>query len=325
MKRWIFRLFIGLIGLLLIGFGIGYTPEYPRGEALKKYANVESEFIEIAPGTKIHVRDQGDSASPAMILIHGSNASLHTWEAWVSHLKSDYRIITLDLPGHGLTGAGGSTDYSVAGQVEVVNKIMAAKNIPTAIIGGNSMGGNVSWAFALAHPGKVRALLLVDAGGLHNLRRATNAKKPSGNLGFNLARNPIAGFLMTKITPRALVEKSFRQSVADPKIATPEMVDRYWELLRYDGNRAATMMRFKGYAAQLKQQAPSLSAITAPTLILWGREDNLINVASAETFRQQIANSDIIIYDRVGHIPMEEIPARSAADVRRWLATLQLK
>ncbi len=322
MKQILARFCIGFIGLALIGFGIGYTPEYPRAQALKKYTNAESEFITLAPGTRVHLRDQGDSASPALILIHGSNASLHTWEAWVTQLKNNYRIITLDLPGHGLTGVGGSADYSVESQVEIVNQILISKNIKSAIIGGNSMGGAVSLAFALKHPNKTWGLVLIDSSGAPTA--AKSGPKPKGNIGFTLARNPVAGFLMTKITPRSLIEKSLIQSVATPRTVTPEMVDRYWELLRYDDNRGATLKRFASYAARSSAPVPDLRNVTVPTLIMWGREDNLISVANAAVFQKRIANSQVIIYDGVGHIPMEEIPTISAIDLRLWLAKIKM-
>jgi pimeloyl-ACP methyl ester carboxylesterase len=315
MKRWGMRIAIGFIGVLLLGFGLGYTPEMPRAQALAKYANSASEFIEITPGTRIHLRDQGDATKPALILIHGSNSSLHTWEPWAKLLAKELRIISLDMPGHGLTGATINSDYSTARYVDVVDKIMAAKKIPTAIIGGNSMGGNVTWAFALAHPDKVRGLILVDAGGMK-----ANNEKAKNNIGFKIALNPFGAFILQKITPRPLLEKSIIQSVYDRKLVTPEMVDRYWELLRFDGNRGATTKRFARYAEARKKPVPDLSGLKMPTLILWGREDHLIDVANAEEFHRRIPNSQVIIYDRVGHIPMEEIPQLSAHDVRLWMA-----
>ncbi|MGV0033428.1 MAG: alpha/beta fold hydrolase [Candidatus Azotimanducaceae bacterium WSBS_2022_MAG_OTU7] len=70
----------------------------------------------------MHYRDEGNASGYPLVLVHGSNASLHTWEPWVSLLGDDYRIISLDLPGHGLTGGVPDGDYSSAAQVNTGSK-----------------------------------------------------------------------------------------------------------------------------------------------------------------------------------------------------------
>jgi pimeloyl-ACP methyl ester carboxylesterase len=307
-----------LAALVTGAVALGYTPDTDATAMRAKYGSAASRFLTLSPGLTVHVRDQGVRNGRALVLIHGSNASLHTWEPWVTRLQSEYRIITLDLPGHGLTGANPNGRYDMESYVDVVDQVMQQLGVPHAILAGNSMGGGVSWNYALSHPEKVDALVLVDAAG------APSAKPRNMPIGFRIARMPGVSALAEVITPRSMFEASLKTSVYDPGFATPQMVDRYWELNRYPGNRAATLARF-AQMTQARAATPArLAAIKVPVLIMWGQEDNLIPVAAAQWFHKALPTSQLIIYPKVGHIPMEEIPDQSAEDVKRWLADLPL-
>jgi pimeloyl-ACP methyl ester carboxylesterase len=305
-----------LIGLLLVIIGIGvwgYAPDTDPAAMRAKYATATSRFITLQPGLTIHVRDEGKRDGVPLVLIHGSNASLHTWEPWVARLGKERRIVSLDLPGHGLTGRhpGGVYDYPVF--VDVVAGVMDRLGIQRAVIAGNSMGGGTAWMFALAHPDRTAALVLVDAAG------APEWQSRKAPIGFRLARMRGVRSLMKWIAPRSMFESSLETTLFDPAQVTPSMVDRYWDLNRYPGNREATMRRFALGHNNHPATSAQLAAIKAPTLILWGQEDNLIPVASARWFQQAMPGSRLISYPRVGHVPMEEVADQSAADVAAFL------
>ena len=309
-------LFISITALFAIGFAIGYTPDTDPVEMRAKYGSAPSQFLTLSPGLTVHVRDQGPRDGQAVILIHGSNASLQTWEPWVARLQDEYRVISLDLPGHGLTGINPSGVYDYPSYAAVVDQVMQKLGIPSAIIAGNSMGGGVAWTYALAHPDKVAGLVLVDAAG------APNASSRKAPIGFRIARMPIIKEFARVIMPRAMFESSLKTSISNAAIITPQMVDRYWELNRYPGNREATMLRF-AVAQKSRPVTPAqLAEIKAPVLILWGAEDNLIPVSSGQWFHKNLPGSKLIIYPKVGHIPMEEVPDRSAADLTSWVKGL---
>ncbi|WP_439546341.1 alpha/beta fold hydrolase [Sandarakinorhabdus sp.] len=315
-RSWGKRLLIGLAviaGLLALAWAVFATPDIPAETLKAKYANAASQFIELEPGTTIHMRDEGPRDGFPVVLVHGSNASLHTWEPWAERLTArGYRVITLDLPAHGLTGATREGLYTNAAYVAVVEKLVDRLGLQRFVLGGNSMGGGVSWRYAVAHPDRLAGLILVDASGMP---RPKGSKPP---IGFNLARIPVIREVMATVTPRALIESSFKQSIANQAIATPAMIDRYWELLLFPGNRRATVQRF-GQSGPDDNAAAKLNTLRVPTLIIWGREDRFIPLTVGAWFSKAIPGSRITILDGIGHIPMEEAPDRSLAPVLELL------
>lgn len=319
MLRFIKWLAILLLVALAALFFWGYAPDTEAAQMERKYGSAASRFAELEPGLRVHYRDEGKSDGRVLVLIHGSNASLHTWEPWVKALGKDYRVISLDLPGHGLTGRNPAGVYDNASYVSVVDRLLTKLNVDNAVIGGNSMGGGVSWLFALTHPEKVDALLLVDASGQP---QAKSGKLP---LGFKLMRTPVIKEAVRFIAPRSIFESSVKTSMSVQSKINDQLIDRYWELNRYPGNREATMQRFSSLKNMTPVTKERLSAIKAPVLILWGAEDNLIPVTSAKWFAEAMPQAKLIIYPNVGHIPMEEIPEKSANDVKIWLDSLAVK
>ncbi|MBD3746870.1 MAG: alpha/beta fold hydrolase [Sphingopyxis terrae] len=290
------------------------TPDTDRDAMIAKYGGPDASFAAGPAGQRIHYRDQGRRDGRTIVLLHGSNSSLQTWEPLVKRLGGDYRIVTLDLPGHGLTGGTPDKDYSAAGMIAAVDVAAAKLGLDHFILGGNSMGGWVAWRYALAEPGRVDALLLLDAAGMP-LRKGEKA--PESNLGFRLLKNPAGRWLAGQITPRSLVEKSLRQSVAKTGIVDDAMVDRYWELLRFPGNREATALR-----ATLDREpamADRIGEIKVPVLILFGKQDRLIKPSAALTFHDRIAGSEVVLLDGVGHLPMEEAPDATAMTIADFL------
>lgn len=309
--KWLLRTVGVLAALLLIAFIFLRTPDTDPMEMRAKYGGAPSQFVKLSNGLTVHLRDEGPRDGLPIVLLHGSNADLHTWQPWVDALSKEYRVIRFDQRGHGLTGAGPDDDYSREAFVADIDAVADTLQLEQFMLGGNSMGGSHTVAYALAHPERLLGLVLVDAGG------APVRSKGGSNIGFAIARTPVINQVMRHITPRALVERSLRQSVTNQDVVTDEAVDRYWELLRFPGNRRASIIRFsRGWIAFEERE---IATLAMPALVMWGIKDALIPVEAGRWYDRTLPVSTLIEYSNIGHLPHEEAPQQSAYDLRAWL------
>ncbi len=301
----------GVIVVLTAAFYLFSNPDVPRAQLETKYAVAPSQFVQLPDGARVHYRDRGPKTAPVLVLVHGSNASLFTWEPWAKRLGDSFRVISLDLPGHGLTGAVPSGDYSEEGMVQFLREFADKLSLQKFALAGNSMGGAVTAHFTEEYPGRVTHLVLVDAGGLPF---KAGDREP---IAFRIARIPVLRNVMLYITPRSIVTEGLNDAISRKDIINDRMIDEYWDFARMAGTRQATLDRFSlPWDSYVKDH---ISAIKAPTLILWGAQDHLIPVATAHAYAAAIPGAKLIVYPGVGHIPQEEVADRSAADVRTFL------
>jgi len=308
--KWLLIILVVLAGAFLLL----RTPDTDPAAMKAKYGGPPSQFVDLGGGLTVHLRDEGPRDAPVLMLLHGSNADLHTWGPWTSRLTDQYRVIRFDQIGHGLTGADPKRTYSLEDYADTVEKVAQKLGLGQFILAGNSMGGAISVRYALAHPDRLRALVLLDAGG------APAWAKGKGNIGFAIARTPGLGFVVRNITPRSVIERSLKQTIEDDTLVTPTMVDRYWELLRFPGNREVTAARFGRPRGEFSKA--DLAPIKNPTLVMWGEEDQLTVVDGARFFGDGITGAQVRTYPGIGHIPMEEAPDATVADLKAFLATL---
>ena len=104
--RVVLGILVAIAAILVGGYFFLSVPEIPRSVLEAKYATPPSQFLALKDVPRVHYRDQGPKTAPVLVLVHGSNASLFTWEPWVARLGDTFRIVTIDMPAHGLTGAG---------------------------------------------------------------------------------------------------------------------------------------------------------------------------------------------------------------------------
>ncbi len=308
------RIFGVLLLLTALAVSLSRAPDRPVESLVARWAPPPSDFVEIK-GQLVHLRDEGPRDDPLpIVLIHGTGASLHTWEGWVKALKGQRRVISFDLPGFGLTGpfAGQyeAGNYHGDAYARFVIDLLDALRIDRAVIGGNSLGGEVAWRTAYLAPPRVAALVLVDAAG----PPFTPESMP---IGFVVARLPVINRVTEWVLPRALVAQSVASVYGDPSKVTPDLVDRYFELTLRDGNRRALGQRMQ--AMVIGEQAERIATLKAPTLILWGGRDRLIPPAVGREFQRAIAGSQLVMFDTLGHVPQEEDPARTVAPVKVFL------
>jgi pimeloyl-ACP methyl ester carboxylesterase len=308
---------LGIIVAIVIAVLLGAWlklrgPDIPYQSLEARYAKEDSHFVDLPGGYRAHYRESGAANLPLLVLLHGFGDSFTTWQGWVDELKPQYHIISLDFPGHGLTRAPQGVTLSGEGLADFVDAFAAKLGLPKFAVAGNSMGGGAAWQLAVRHPERVSALILVDAAGFAN-------DKPPAEvpLAFKILRYPIGRKILANIDNKPLIDQGLKADVYDKTVITPLIVDRFAEFQRAPGHRAILMslnMQQNGASA-----AELLPGVKAPTLILWGESDPLIEPAAARKFAAAIPGATLITYPKVGHLPQLEIPQRSAADVAAFL------
>ena len=295
---------IFLVGVLLIGKYI-VSPDKTLEELAPKYAAAPSQFMALN-GIKIHYRDEG--AGTPIVLIHGTGASLHTWEDWTKDLIEDYRVIRLDLPAYGLTGQDPQKRYSSKDYVDLLDTFLTKLKVEKFHLAGNSLGGLISWLYASYHPEKVDNLVLLDPSGF---------PFKSTPMVIKMAKTPVLNYFIRYVTPRSFIEKNIKEVYYDHTLIKASTIDRYHDLIRFEGNREAFIDR--AYIER-EDYRDRLSLIKATTLILWGENDAWIPVSDAPKFKAAIDNAQVVIMPKTGHVPMEERPKESLAIVAAFLA-----
>jgi pimeloyl-ACP methyl ester carboxylesterase len=285
-----------------------YSPSLPPETLIARYANDRSKFIDVG-GVRAHVREQGDPDGIPVVLIHGSMGALHMWEGWVRELSSKARLISVDLPGHGLTGAWPRDEYTIEAYADFVEVLVDTLNLDRFVLGGHSIGGAVAWTFAATRPDRVSQLILIDASGYPR----TAGDVP---LRTRRARMPVSGDIGIYFKPERFVGRALAESYADPAMVTPERVRRYAELQRFPGNREATLQRAR---TQEPLDPAPLKRLDVPTLIIWGGKDRWVPTADAFRFQNDIKGAELEIFEALGHNPMEEDAKATAAAVAAFI------
>jgi len=319
MLMWVQR----AVGLLLILSAIAMAllraPDVPAEGLVARWAPPPSDFIDVR-GQTVHLRDEGprhdgaEAGPPPIVLIHGTSASLHTWEGWARALKGQRRVISFDLPGFGLTGPFEGEyerdNYHGDTYARFVLDLLDTLQVKRAVIAGNSLGGEVAWRTAAMAPERVAGLVLVDAVG----PRFTPEVVP---LGFRLARLPVLNKLGEWVLPRGLVAEGLQSVYGDPTKVTDELVDRYYQLALREGNRRALGLRVRQMVAGEDEER--IATLKLPTLILWGGRDRLVPTEVGVEFERRIAGAQRVVFENLGHVPQEEDPALSVQPVKDFL------
>lgn len=315
--KYLLRLLL-VLGVVGVVFAIAsviatWAPDRSVDQLKGRWAQAPSQFIAVN-GLQVHLRDEGPQDDPTpIVLLHGTAASLHTWDGWVADLKGQRRVIRFDLPAFGLTGPDLQNDYSLEAYVRLVEGVVNALGVQHFVVAGNSLGGQIAWATAAALPQRVRQLVLVDASGY--------AMAPQSiPIGFRIARIPGVRRLAEVVLPRGVIQASLRNVYGDLSKVTPELVDRYYELTLREGNRQALAYRFdQMQKADVAKGMAAIRALKVPTLILWGGKDRLIPVENGSRFAADIAGSQLVVFDDLGHVPQEEDPQRTVQALRKFL------
>lgn len=285
-----------------------WTPDRDRTELERKYLNAPGDMVDVA-GTRLHMRDSGDKTAPAVIFLHGFGASLHTWEPWAAELANGLRVIRIDLPGSGLSPPDPTGDYTDKRSLQIINALMDKLGLARASLVGNSIGGRIAWTFAGTYPERVDKLVLVSPDGF-------------ASPGFEYGQQPevpTMAKLMRLTLPKPLLTMSLKPAYANPATMTDALATRYHDLMLAPGSRGALLARMA--QTVLTDPQPLLAQITAPTLLVWGEQDEMIPFANSNDYLNAIKGAQRVSFKGVGHLPHEEAPAQSVGAVSVFLMT----
>lgn len=315
MIGWLIRLLGILLMLTALFVAVSRAPDRAVETLVARWAPPPSDFLEVR-GQLVHLRDEGPrSDAEPIVLLHGTADSLHTWDGWAHELKKTRRVVTLDLPGFGLTGPFSgqyeADNYRGDTYARFVLDLLDALKLPSVVLGGNSLGGEIAWRVATLAPARVTRLVLVDPSGLP-------FKPEAVPLGFIAASLPPLAWLSQHLLPREVVAQGVASVYGDPSRVTSALVDRYYELTLREGNRRALGQRMRQLDADAAD-ASRLATVKQPTLILWGERDRLIPPATGREFAARIPGSQLVMLPGLGHVPQEEDPQRSLQPVKAFL------
>ena len=289
-------------------------------EALEaKYAVPTSRYVDLPNGVRMHYREDGKADGPAIVLVHGFSASSHTWEPWVKQLGADYRLISLDLPGHGLTRAPADWKPSMEAYAAVLEDFARKQGLTKFVLVGQSMGGNVAWEYALARPERLDALVLVASAGWPETPPGRGDEQPV----LKAMAHPWGREALRDLDASRLLRKGLEAAFQDDDLVTEAMVARYVELNRGPGHRDIVVDLTLDFDERNFATPSRLAALKTPTLILHGQNDELVPVEHAQKFAAAIPGSRLVIYANTGHMLNEERAMQSSKDLKAFLDALK--
>lgn len=291
-----------LVVFILVFYRRDLSETHVKADYLTEYSHLINLEIESLEGTPleidIHYMDMGESTDPVILLFHGAFSSSHTFIPWAESLvEVGYRVLLMDLPYFGLSGAFEDDVTSYRRSAAVAFELLEALSIDAVHIGGNSLGGAVAWYFAGEYPLKTNSLILIDA-------VPPNLDTRNGN-GF--LRHPWVADIVSQFTPRFLLKQILRSAYGDISKLDDETIDRYYNILRKKDTRKHILTTTQ---EDIEYDVERLEMITAPTYVMWGAKDTWISEIYSVIFvlSMDISNENTITLQGVGHLPMEESP-----------------
>jgi pimeloyl-ACP methyl ester carboxylesterase len=302
-----FAALLALVGLTLGGLA-AHDRAAPAPGAWLAAAGLEARFASVGGQRLRYVRT---GSGPAVVLVHGFGSSLYTWKDVIPGLAPDHDTIALDLPGFGMSDR--PSNLRLDDLPGAVSGLMDLLQVRRAALVGNSMGGAAAALVAARSPGRVAALVLVDAAGF-NLG-------PGERPGLvRLAMSPVGQVVSRLPGQRLLVELALRQVFRDPSLVTRERVAEYLAGVRQPGAFAALRSLGDSLGDRSGIVREALPHVSAPTLVVWGRADAWIPLEQAGRFTASIAGSRLAIIEDSGHVPQEERPRELLRLLREFLA-----
>jgi pimeloyl-ACP methyl ester carboxylesterase len=296
---------LGTAFLAVALYGL-WTPDLERAELEKRYFSSSPQIIDV-DGLKVYYKETGPQGAPALLLLHGFGSSLQAWDDWSLKLEQKYRVIRLDLPGFGLTGASPANDYSEEKDLATLTYFADKLGLEKFSVMGHSMGGKMAWSLAASQPERVQALVLMAPDGFPETK----------DIGTKPYEVPAIMGLIKYVLPKYLVRKSIEPAFVQADALNDALVNRYFDMLRAPGVRGAILERSN--QTIYTDPVPRLKAIKAPTLLIWGEQDQMIPSTNAQSYANVLSNSTTVLIPKLGHLLQEEQPEKGLTAVIQFL------
>ncbi len=299
------KLLLFALGLLLVGVTTLYWTR-PRllfdavKNLLRRRAGLSRRTVRVGDIEWPYL-DGGKATGEPVVLVHGFGGDKDNWTLYAPYLTPHHRVICPDLPGFGESDRSVDRDYCVEAQARRLCEFLDALGIDRCHLAGNSMGGFIALRFALDFPGRLASLALLDNAGVagantSELQRAIERRENPLELKTMADVERLLAFVYRK---PPFMPRQFKRVLLDDALANERVLEKvFWTLAS------------EGIAGVLNAR---LGDVRAPTLIVWGRHDQLIDVSVVDELRRGIANSVAVIFEHVGHVPMLEAPQETAA------------
>src|SRR5690606_70238 len=256
----------------------------------------------------LHYYAGGPADGETLLMIHGSGATRDTWRRFARHFTDRYKVIAVDLPGFGESDKP-DVSYDVASQVERLRAFVGTLGIKRLHLIGNSMGGHIAALYAARHPEQVLSVALLDNAGIDSPRKSEMFEMIERGQPTPLVVRRAEDFdtLMSFVfvTPPPLPE-ALKRHFAEQSMA----------------NQAHYDMIFRQLREHYIPLEPELPKIQAPTLVLWGDRDRVLDVSSIDVMRPLLKKPTVVVMKDCGHAPMIERPGETAQHYQAFLDSL---
>ncbi|MGC8120591.1 alpha/beta fold hydrolase [Marinobacter sp. VGCF2001] len=270
-------------------------------------AGLEPAQVSIGELDIAYLRSKEPVDGETLVLIHGFGANKDNWTRLAKEFEGQFNIYALDLPGHGDSSKPLNIGYRFENQVRYVHQTMAALGIKRFHMMGNSMGGAITALYAATYPEQVRTAVLFDPAGIMEFEsELVERVEAGGNPLIPRQEGDFDRLLDFALEKRPFVPWPIFDVMEEKAIANQAVNEVIFAAIRD-----------AGFEPDFRN---AITDIQAPVLVLWGKLDRVIDYRNADVFVEAIPNARKVILDDIGHAPMVEAPARSAALFEAFLA-----
>lgn len=295
------QLLFGFLGWMLFAAGVqAKRPAFAPAPYWRPVNTVTVDGVEIVYAESGH--------GPALLLVHGWAGNLYNWKEVMEPLSRSFRVVALDLPGSGQSGCDSQARYTTTAYADFLARFLDTLGIEQTSVLGNSMGGQIAAEFALRHPERVQKLILCDAAGAGGfpavMKPAAVVLRPRSmipllHLAFPVRADKLAAMPESERMRVALAEERYRSEVR--ACTGRALSDALKSMIRHG-------------------LTDELGRIQAPTLVLWGSDDDLLPVTFAEAFAARIPGAELAVIEGGRHTPMQWRPEQFVSIVTEFLS-----